>query len=215
MKIAAVSDLHGSLPSIPECDLLLIAGDICPDFIARAPQRAWFVDKFLPWVKSQPCKQWYGTYGNHDWLSRPSVEWSELLDTHSIKVDEGVEYEGLKLWFTPWSNQFGHWAWMDQPYNLANKYNQIPEGLDILVSHQPALGYGDTPDPRYYMGDGDDNVGSRELREAITTKRPKTLICGHIHGGYGTYQHLDTTIYNVAQMNEAYEPVNSVTVFEI
>lgn len=219
MRIAAVSDLHGYQPDIPKCDLLILAGDICPDFLSRANQRAWFVDQCLPWLAKQPVKDILGTWGNHDWLPNPSREWANLANCHFIKVDELVDYglpdgSSTRIWFSPWSNQFGAWAWMAEPSVLDDKYTLIPP-CDIIVSHQPPYGYCDQADPKYYMGTGPTHLGSLELRDVMDRLRPDLLICGHIHGGHGTATHGRTTIHNVALVDEAYRPINPVTLIEL
>jgi Icc-related predicted phosphoesterase len=54
-----------------------------------------------------------------------------------------------------------------------------------------------------------------ELLDTIGRVKPKLVICGHIHGGYGVYNLGDTLVYNVAHVNEAYQPVNPVVEIEL
>ena len=220
MRIAAVADLHGHLPTIPPCDLLLIAGDICPDYYkGKRAQREWFVERFVPWLEQQPVADaTYATWGNLDWLpEHTGVGWKNFPEAHFVKVDTLVEHYSqwatLRIWFSPWSNQFGHWAWMADPEAIGAQYALIPDNVDIIVSHQPPYGYGDSPDPRFFIGGEKTppHVGSKELLAALTRVAPDLLFCGHIHGGYGTYKHLRTRIYNVSLVDEAYRPVNPVT----
>lgn len=49
MKICAISDLHGILPSVPECDVLCIAGDVIDLLVQRSSDEsdAWWSTAFI------------------------------------------------------------------------------------------------------------------------------------------------------------------------
>jgi hypothetical protein len=126
-------------------------------------------------------------------------------------TDDG-QSKSLSVWATPWSNEIAFWAFMKRPAALAKIYAAIPEGIDILVSHQPPFGYGDRV--RDYSG-RTEHAGSRELRRAIERVRPKLVICGHIHEGHGVYELDGIPIYNVGVVDERYELVHEPTVIDL
>jgi Icc-related predicted phosphoesterase len=117
------------------------------------------------------------------------------------------------VWATPWSNPFMQWAFMKEPRALEQVYAAIPEDSDVLVSHQPPYGYGDRT---FDLEAGRiEHVGSRELLAAIERVRPKVVICGHVHGGFGQYEHEGVPIYNVSVVDERYRLVNQPTVIDL
>jgi Icc-related predicted phosphoesterase len=124
-------------------------------------------------------------------------------------VDKEVSYEGVKLWLSPWSNSFMNWAFMKDPNDLVEVYAKIPEGIDILVSHQPPI---DTNTTIYdFEAKKKIEVGSKELADTIDRVKPRIVICGHIHVAQGHYVRGTTDIYNVTVVNEAYKNVYDPT----
>src|SRR5918993_1245236 len=133
MRIAAVSDLHGQFPAIPPCDLLIVAGDVCPDAVDRqfswdAPelQKAWFDREFRPWLAAAPARHKLLTWGNHDWCGErcsfqsdsPAVASSESLQillAEPTTIPRPGAGSPVRVWASPWSNQFGYWAFMREP----------------------------------------------------------------------------------------------------
>lgn len=67
MKICATSDLHGFLPEIESCELVLICGDIMPLRMQRnIPQsEKWLKTTFAEWVNNLPCESVIMVGGNH------------------------------------------------------------------------------------------------------------------------------------------------------
>lgn len=231
MRIVALSDQHGHLPAIPQCDLLIVAGDICPDrfgpFLAihdPDQQKSWFNRNVRPWLAKAPATHKILTWGNHDWCGQAcsfrhdSPAEASTTDLQ-ILVDEGTsvpasdEADGaIAVWATPWSNQFMNWAFMKVPEDLEAVYAEIPEGIDILISHQPPYGYSDRC---FDVGSGTvQHLGSRELMKAIERVRPKLVICGHIHDGYGRTDYDGIPIYNVSIVDEQYRVAHPPTVID-
>jgi hypothetical protein len=231
MRIAAISDQHGFLPTIPPCDLLVVAGDVCPDAFEGRPawhapelQKAWFDREVRPWLAASPAAHKILTWGNHDWCGErcrfdadsPGVADSRMLQillAQSTTIPRTNAAEPLRVWMSPWSNEFGGWAFMRQPRDLAGVYAAIPAGIDLLVSHQPPYGYCDEV-PDFHSGRFS-HQGSRELLDAIDRVKPKVVVCGHLHEGHGQAARGETAIYNVSVVDEYYRHVHAATVIDV
>lgn len=206
--VYAAADLHGNLFDVPsDCDVLLLAGDICPDFpgfgrrghgIDRTGTRQsnWLEGAFDMWLRELFARgvKVVGTWGNHDFIQRvnPCV-------TIPMLVDDETEVRGIRVWGTPWVPNLPFWAWHASKRMLETRADTIPEGLDILMTHGPPFGAGD-----HVLGAG--HVGDSPLRAAIKRAKPKVVICGHVHEGRGTHEVDGIPVYNVAAVDECYEP---------
>ena len=113
--IACISDLHGTLADTThKCDILVIAGDICPatnhtlDFQSR-----WLRTDLGPWLDRQPAAKIIATWGNHDWIGERAPDLVPSWLRWTMLSDERVEYRGLKFWGSPWQKRF-----MDGAFNF-------------------------------------------------------------------------------------------------
>ena len=217
MLVAAVADLHGNLVDVPPCDLLLIAGDICPvrDHSLRA-QRQFLDGPFRRWLDAAPARHVVGVAGNHDFIFQhepervpPGLRWTYLLDA-AATVGEPA---GLKVYGTPWQPVFFDWAFNLTEPELAKKWAMVPDDADVLVFHGPPAGYGD-------LTTRGERTGSPSQLDAIRRVRPKLVVFGHIHEGRGQWT-LDagnrppTILANVTVVDERYRPVYPPATFDL
>lgn len=203
-RIIAVSDLHGHLPMIPPCDLLLIAGDICPGGNLLS-QAKWLDINFRAWLKTIPAKEIVMIAGNHDMIFERAPESVPTnLSCHYLQ-DNKIELLGLKIYGTPWQKPFWGAFNLNEP-ELEKKYQCIPGAIDILISHGPPFGIGDEVSGQH--------VGSKALREKIFEIKPKLIVFGHIHDAFGQWQINEMTFANVSLLNDAMEVVNKPIVFD-
>lgn len=209
MKILATADLHGTLPAIDPCDLLLIAGDVCQlhDHTPHV-QRNFLRGEFSDWLRELPAEHIVGIAGNHDFIAEKEP-WVMRKLPWLYLCDEAREVAGLQIHGTPWVPNLPSWAFYGGSHNRVRnkKFNLIPEGVDILLSHGPMHGHGDTVSERF---GGPLSVGCKTMLELMPTIKPRAFVCGHIHEGFGQYGHTDVAcgIYNVAHNDDQYNPIN-------
>lgn len=192
-RIVCISDTHScheELGELPEGDILIHAGDFTNEC------RPAELVKFAAWFREQPHPLKLIVPGNHDFCFDP--RWSDTNkrvqsiiilvglpgDPHGVQYlnDRTLEINGLKVHGCPWTPQLGDaagWAFQKPVDELRQKYDLIPPGLDILITHGPAYG---VLDHSKFMSVP---AGAPYLNEVIASQRPRLHVCGHIHEGYG------------------------------
>jgi Icc-related predicted phosphoesterase len=213
IDITCISDLHGFYPNdLPEGDLLIVAGDLT----ARDTDKEYA--EFQKWFKSQKYTKKIFISGNHD-NQLEKITFPLWIDGYSDYLcDSGTEFEGLKIWGSPWTKTFKGMNphckafTCDTEEELAEKWALIPDDTDILVTHSPPIAVLDRTIENKYAG----SVSLSAQLGFLTNI--KLHIFGHIHESYGK---IDSPAYlpnyfdvckhysiNASHVNERYQPVN-------
>ena len=222
MKICAMSDLHGELPYAKESsEITLICGDIVPLSIQRniSESKLWLKTEFAYWAMNWPSDKIFFIAGNHDFVFDGHMSYNDIMEL-SINSNNKLWYlqnnsviytdkEGkdYTIFGTPYCHIFRKWAFMLPDEELAIKYADIPENVDILLSHDAAdiNNLGLVP-PSIWHPDESLNVGNTVLAEAVKLKKPKYYFCGHIHDGNHKVETIDNTLMaNVSLLNDSYQ----------
>jgi Icc-related predicted phosphoesterase len=210
MIIDCISDLHGHYPKLEGGDLLIVAGDLT----ARDTLEEHLF--FIKWAVRQEYNKVIYIAGNHD--NRCLKESAKNKKVEYL-CDSGTEFEGLKIWGSPWTKMFDGLNpkcmafTCDTEEELEHKWALIPDDTDILITHSPEYGLLDE------VVDEDcheriRHCGSISLGEKTANlKNLKLHVVGHIHEGYGvkdaiTFGNNMYKYVNCSHVNERYQPVN-------
>lgn len=223
LSVVALSDTHGmhAQVKVPDADVLIHSGDFCK--YGKVPE----VKDFAAWLKTLPHTHKIITAGNHDKpIEKNPVRAREIFAEAGVTLllNEGIIIEGVKFWASPITPTFFEWSFMkNRGPKIDEVWQQIPNDVDVLITHGPAYGHGDlapayrTAHPKV-AGCLDLLNRIREIRRVSHGYHPRVHVCGHIHDGHGVTasdEFPGLSFINAAICTEQYQPTNSPIGFAV
>ncbi len=209
MIIDCIGCLHGDFPTLDGGDLLIVTGDLTYSDTLDQHYDAW------EWLHAQPYKKVVLVAGNHDGVlqTHPNF-YRKAMPKVQYLQDSGIEFEGLRIWGSPWTHVFHGqnprcMAFALRDDLLHDKFNEIPLNADILVTHGPPLFHLSAIERHIKGIESREECGSYALNEAVKRIKPKLHVFSHIHEAYGEEKTKRTHFVNCSRMNGDYEPVNA------
>lgn len=179
MKILAFSDLHRStdaaqaiIDASPQADVVVGAGD----FATQGSGLRDTID-LLRAVRASMVL----VAGNHDDLDELRSACGGNNSIHVLHgeatIVAGIPFFGLGFEI-PAGKRDEPWNRRLEEAEAATMIRGCPPGA-VLVTHSPPFGCAD-------VQRGGAHEGSRAIRDAVTSMKPRLHLCGHIHHAWGT-----------------------------
>lgn len=197
MKLFLISDIHGNdnfdpiKEKIAEADLVLCAGDFT---MFKPTDEGLSVAEKL--ASLNPAT--YMVCGNCD-----------TPDLEGILVEKGLSIHGKNVIFGKGGERYtlgGIGGSLHTPRPTPNTWSEndlvdVIKGFetapDIIISHQPPYGAGDTVMKVMH-------VGSKKLTEYLRKNSPVLCLSGHIHEAAGIFKIGQTTVVNPGSYREGH-----------
>ena len=212
LKCCHISDTHDTFQDIsmliPEgTDIVFITGDLT---YRGSPQE---LQRLKETLKRMVAKVSHVviTVGNHELgCEKDPQSWIDAMKEIGVKLlmHEAIEIEGYKIYGSPWSPEFGGWAYNYHRLTGQTMWQDIPDNTEILLTHGPLYGVLD------YCHGG--HVGCTDLRRKVE-RLPylKYHLFGHIHEAHGIEMFNQVTCLNSSIMDGTYHFVNKPQFFEL
>lgn len=185
IKIWCISDTHGwheQLIVPKDIDMCIHAGDFSN---SKSPaMNSNEAALFLNWFDKLKIKHKVLICGNHD----TSIE-AKLINPRDFKSiiyleHEYVEVVGLKIFGSPYTLSFNDWSFNVKHNKLERYWKQLPDKLDLLITHGPPKG---VLDLSYNTKHILEYCGDKSLLNRVREIKPRFHIFGHIHDNKDCY----------------------------
>ncbi len=208
MKTFLISDTHNYhrqviIPEGTEC--IIHSGDSTNwyDWVRNQPE----FEDFLDWFTNIDVKYKILIPGNHDAWATKTYNVDKVRERGIIFNEHGYEVVNDRLMFlSAYTPTFGNWHFMKDRQKLSRYWEELIEGIDVLITHGP---------PRSIMDLSYDRMGKLEfcgdgaLYKKILKINPKIHTFGHLHSNsdiinYGsrTIANVDTIFYNSSMVED-------------
>ena len=185
MKIWHVSDTHGyhDLLEVPDnIDLIIVSGDGSnyKDMYKNEVE----VRALITWLERLNIPNKIYVAGNHDTSIEKGLITQDNFHQSCIHYlfNESITVDGIKIWGSPHTPNFGNWAFMKARHNLDKVWQSIEDDVDIVVTHTPPKGILDLS----YNRRGElEFCGCSALQKRLLKLKPKLSLFGHIHNCEG------------------------------
>ncbi len=207
VKIICVSDTHGKhrQVQVPEGDLFIHSGDLSKHGTAAE------ISEVNSWLGTLSHRWKIIIAGNHDEAFEYEPEFARKLITNAIYLEDSeTTAAGLRVWGSPWQPAFNDWHFnLPRGAALKAKWDLIPPGIDVLVTHGPPFGVLDK------ISSGE-SVGCEELLVAVRRVRPRLHVFGHIHSEHGVLPPDNGIIFgNATICDESYQTTKRPLVIKL
>lgn len=229
-RFVCISDTHSTHRrlEVPPGDVLIHCGDVSERGLLKE------VLDFNLWLGTLPHKLKIVIAGNHDicfdkgimenlknsdGLQRFSYQkdipesiwrdWQSILTNCVYLEDSEITVNGIRIYGSPWQPKFQNMAFNQRRGSeIMKKWDQIPEEIDILLTHGPPAGRLD----RVRRGT---RAGCVDLLNTVQLRvKPKYHVFGHVHEGYGVDSDGNTVFINCASVDVMRNPSHPPIIFD-
>lgn len=211
MKVCLISDTHNyhNLLTIEPCDVLIHAGDFTG---TGMPEE---IQSFFDWFLKQDSEYKVVIPGNHDLTFDHYPETVEEYIPQDPSFyflnQSGAIVNGVRIWGEPRTPTFGHgWGFNVSRARAHEHWGQVPDDIDILVTHGPPLNCLD------YVPYDDVHVGCYDLARLIKNhQKLRLVVCGHIHESRGEEHINETLVVNASSISPDYSAIRQPMYFDV